>query len=146
MCQYCLDLGIDASEPLLWKYNDRQLRIDLSGPTCLHKIKNFLSIAVGDFRVAKFSTSTTEGANDGVDWTIPRRLLKSPRTKSRAMPTGQSGKARSFTTPMEVRRCASVGHQERCNTFYTNVLAIRLVSYLRPRLPLRKGTRVSVSG
>ena len=44
MNQYCLDVGIDASKPLLWKYKDRQLRIDVTGPICSLKIKNFLSM------------------------------------------------------------------------------------------------------
>ena len=82
MCQYCLDLDIDASDPLLWKCKNRQLRINLDSPTCSHNIRSFLSTAVGEFRVAKLgSVTTAEGAAEGVDWTIPRRLLKSTRTK-----------------------------------------------------------------
>ena len=84
MCQYCLDLGIDASDPLLWKCKHRQLRINFDCPTCSHKIRSFLSVAVGDFRAAKLgSVTTAEGAAEGVDWTIPRRLLKSPRTRNK---------------------------------------------------------------
>ena len=41
MCQYCLDLGIDAADPLLWKHKDRQLRIDLGNRTCSHRIRAF---------------------------------------------------------------------------------------------------------
>ena len=82
MCQYCLDLQIDASNPLLWKCRSRQLRIDFECPTCSHKIRRFLAEAVNDFRAAKMgSVTTADGAADGVDWTIPRRLLKSSRTK-----------------------------------------------------------------
>ena len=82
MCQYCLDLGIDASDPLVWKYKNRELQIRLNSPTCSHSIRIFLSAAVGEFRAAKLGAVTTaEGAAEGVDWTIPRRLLRSPRTK-----------------------------------------------------------------
>ena len=84
MCQYCLDLDIDASDPLLWKCKNRQLRINLDSPTCSHNIRSFLSTAVGEFRAAKLgSVTTAEGAAEGVDWTIPRRLLKSTRTKKK---------------------------------------------------------------
>ena len=86
MCQYCIDLGIGAKEPLLWNHKGRQLKIDLGlgSPTCSHVLKKFLRKAVEDFRVAKLgSVATAEGASEGVDWTIPRRLLKSPRTKKR---------------------------------------------------------------
>ena len=82
MCQYCLDLGIDATDPLLWKHKGRQLRIDLGNPTCSHRIRGFLRTAIEEFRAGRIgNVATAEGAGDGADWMIPRRLLRSPRTK-----------------------------------------------------------------
>ena len=84
MCQYCLDLGIDAADPLLWKHKDRQLRIDLGNPTCSHRIRAFVRTAVEELRAGRIGdVATADGAGEGVDWTIPRRLLRSPRTKQR---------------------------------------------------------------
>ena len=58
----------------------RQLRIDLGNPTCSHTIRGFLRIAIEEFRADRIGNVAT-AAGDGVDWTIPRRLLRSPRTK-----------------------------------------------------------------
>ena len=107
MCQYCLDLSIDASDPLLWKYKNRQLRINLENPTCSHQIKSFLSAAVGEFRAARLgSVITAEGAAEGVD---SSRL----ELKRKDMPIGRSGKDRSFTVATEVWRCANAGKRKR---------------------------------
>ena len=84
MCQYCLDLGIDAAEPLLWKHKGRQLRIDLGSPTCSHRIRGFLRTAIEELRAGKIGNVQTVACLHAIvglclDLCTPRSSLTSPR-------------------------------------------------------------------
>ena len=83
MIQYCLDLGIDVSDPLRWVHRGEVLSLDVTDPGLFLSVRRFLTKVVALERAARFgAVPTANGAQEGVDWTVHRRLLKSAKTPS----------------------------------------------------------------
>ena len=83
MIQYCLDLSIDVSDPLRWVHGGGVLSLDVTDPGLFLSVRRFLTKVVALERAARFgAVPTANGAQEGVDWTVHRRLLKSAKTPS----------------------------------------------------------------
>ena len=81
LCQYLQDLGIDAENPEVWKQGDNALHIDITNVALVNRIQAFLSDVIEKQRsIALASASSAQGAEQGVDLTVPRHLLSSGRT------------------------------------------------------------------
>ena len=71
MIQYCLDLGIDVSDPLRWVHRGGVLSLDITDPGLFLSVRHFLTKVVALERAARFGAiPTANGAQEGVDWTV----------------------------------------------------------------------------
>ena len=80
LIQYLQDLGVDGQEPLCWKWDGHTLDIDIEDPCLLGKVRAFLAKVVAAWRARRFSKAqSASGAEEGVDWTVARRLLRAEK-------------------------------------------------------------------
>ncbi|CAE7233951.1 unnamed protein product [Symbiodinium natans] len=83
MCQYLRDLQVDGHDPSRWVFEERVLEIKPSEVSVVCQTSSFLTDIIKTQRSRRMgSASSAAGAGGGVDWTVPRRLLKSVRTKT----------------------------------------------------------------
>ena len=83
MCQYLRDLQVDGHDPSRWVFEERVLEIKPSEVSVVCQTSSFLMDIIKTQRSRRIgSTSSAAGAAGGVDWTVPRRLLKSVRAKT----------------------------------------------------------------
>ena len=83
MIQYCLDLNIDVSDPLRWVHGSGVLSLDVTDPGLFLSVRRFLTKVVALERAARFgAVQTANGAQEGVDWSVHRKLLKVAKTPS----------------------------------------------------------------
>ena len=83
MVQYCLDLRINVSDPLRWVHSSGILLLDVTNPGLFLSVRRFLTNVVALERAARFSAvATAQGAQEGVDWSVHRKLLKASGTPS----------------------------------------------------------------
>ncbi|CAE7264437.1 unnamed protein product [Symbiodinium natans] len=83
MCQYLRDLQVDGHDPSRWVFEERVLEIKPSEVSVVCQTSSFLMDIIKTQRSRRIgSASSAAGAAGGVDWTVPRRLLKSVRTKT----------------------------------------------------------------
>ncbi|CAE7425660.1 unnamed protein product [Symbiodinium natans] len=83
MCQYLRDLQVDGHDPSRWLFEERVLEITPSEVSIVCQTSSFLTGIIKTQRSRRMgSASSAAGAGGGVDWTVPRRLLKSVRTKT----------------------------------------------------------------
>ena len=75
MCQYLRDLQVDGHDPSRWVFEERALEIKPSEVSVVCQTSSFLTDIIKTQRLG--SASSAAGAGGGVDWTVPRRLLKS---------------------------------------------------------------------
>ena len=84
LIQYLQDLGVDGQEPLCWKWAGHTLDIAIEDPCLLGKVRAFLAQVVAAWRTKRFSQAqSASGAEDGVDWTVARRLLRADKLPAR---------------------------------------------------------------
>ena len=77
MVQYCLDLHINVQDPLRWVHSSGVLVLDVSNPGLFLSVRRFLTKVVALERAARFgAVHTAKGAQEGVDWSVHRKLLK----------------------------------------------------------------------
>ena len=77
MIQYCLDLRINVSDPLRWVHSSGVLLLDVTNPGLFLSVRRFLTNVVALERAARFgAVATAQGAQEGVDWSVHRKLLK----------------------------------------------------------------------
>ena len=79
MCQYLRDLQVDGHDPSRWVFEERVLEIKPSEVSVVCQTSSFLTDIIKTQRSRRMGSA---GAGGGVDWTVPRRLLKSVRTKT----------------------------------------------------------------
>ncbi|OLQ04145.1 hypothetical protein AK812_SmicGene12815 [Symbiodinium microadriaticum] len=80
LIQYLQDLGVDGQEPLCWKWDGHTLDIAIDDPCLLGKVRAFLAKVVAAWRARRFSKAqSASGAEEGVDWTVARRLLRADK-------------------------------------------------------------------
>ena len=83
MCQYLRDLQVDGHDPSRWVFEERALEIKPSEVSVVCQTSSFLTDIIKTQRSRRMgSASSAAGAGGGVDWTVPRRLLKSVRAKT----------------------------------------------------------------
>ena len=83
MCQYLRDLQVDGHDPSRWVFEERVLEIKPYEVSVVCQTSSFLTDIIKTQRSRRMgSASSAAGAGGGVDWTVPRRLLKSVRTKT----------------------------------------------------------------
>ena len=84
LIQYLQDLGVDGQDPLCWKWAGHTLDIAIEDPCLLGKVRAFLAQVVAAWRTKRFSQAqSASGAEDGVDWTVARRLLRADKLPAR---------------------------------------------------------------
>ena len=84
LIQYLQDLGVDGQDPLCWKWAGHTLDIAIEDPCLLGKVRAFLAQVVAAWRTKRFSQAqSASGAENGVDWTAARRLLRADRLPAR---------------------------------------------------------------
>ena len=77
MVQYCLDLHINVQDPLRWVHSSGVLVLDVSKTGLFLSVRRFLTKVVALERAARFgAVNTAKGAQEGVDWSVHRKLLK----------------------------------------------------------------------
>ena len=77
MVQYCLDLRINVSDPLRWVHSSGVLLLDVTNPGLFLSVRRFLTNVVALERAARFgAVAAAQGAQEGVDWSVHRKLLK----------------------------------------------------------------------
>ncbi|CAE7826127.1 unnamed protein product [Symbiodinium sp. CCMP2592] len=82
LIQYLLDLRVSAPTPEVWTHREATFHFRFRDPGAVFEASAFLRRVIQLERWSRIGTvSTAAGAALGIDWTVPRRLLASPRTK-----------------------------------------------------------------
>ncbi|CAE7214837.1 unnamed protein product [Symbiodinium sp. CCMP2592] len=83
MVQYCIDLRINVSDPLRWVHSSGVLLLDVANPALFLSVRRFLTQVVALERTLRFgAVPTAHGAQQGVDWSVHRKLLKASKPSS----------------------------------------------------------------
>ncbi|CAE7267552.1 unnamed protein product [Symbiodinium sp. CCMP2592] len=83
MVQYCIDLRINVSDPLRWVHSSGVLLLDVTNPGLFLSVRRFLTQVVALERASRFgAVLTAQGAQQGVDWSVHRKLLKVSKLSS----------------------------------------------------------------
>ncbi|CAE7311654.1 unnamed protein product [Symbiodinium sp. CCMP2592] len=83
LIQYLLDLRVSAPTPEVWTHREATFHFRFREPGAVFEASAFLKQVIQLERWTRIGAiSTAAGAATGIDWTVPRRLLASPRTKS----------------------------------------------------------------
>ncbi|CAE7770088.1 unnamed protein product [Symbiodinium sp. CCMP2592] len=83
MVQYCIDLRINVSDPLRWVHSSGVLLLDVTNPGLFLSVRRFLTQVVALERASRFgAVPTAQGAQQGVDWSVHRKLLKVSKPSS----------------------------------------------------------------
>ncbi|CAE7231234.1 unnamed protein product [Symbiodinium sp. CCMP2592] len=82
LIQYLLDLRVSAPTPEVWTHREATFHFRFREPGAVFEASAFLRQVIQLERWSRIgAVSTAAGAALGIDWTVPRRLLASSRTK-----------------------------------------------------------------
>ena len=82
--QYLQDLDVDGQDPLCWKWAGQTLELSTEDPCLQGKVRAVLAQVVAAWRAKRFSKAqSATGAEEGVDWSLARRLLRAGQLPKR---------------------------------------------------------------
>ena len=74
---YLMDLGFQAPDMSVWRRGDFVIKLNWSDPSTGTHVSNRLKMAMCEDRWQRIANQeSAAGVEQGIDWTVPRKLLK----------------------------------------------------------------------